>query len=553
MSADILQLLRARVEPSRVKRVSSRQGGEYHSPCPLCGGNDRFAVFPEQEGGELCQKHGLRGTWACMRGCGKGGDLLNWMQEVEGMTFRAACEALGIEREGREKWRAYRPLRMPGRPAAPIFAPRRYALPPEKWRAAATKMAWEAYLRLGQSPLIQNWLARRGLPPAAANTYGLGYIEGEGKAGDCIFRPRSAFGLPEKSGRDGRPVRAFRVPRGVTIPVWSGYPVSEKTEVLRIRIRRRNADIDPSNPKDPKYLLVPQPGQAYSAPLLLPPSPDVAPQFATWVIVESELDAMAVHHACEGRVGVISILSVRVKPDAACHAALARAARILVALDADEDKPDGSNPGAEAWPWWRQTYPQARLWPVPVGKDPGEAFALGVDLAEWIFAALPPSSAGLSSEGSARGNSGMSAKTGAAVEGKGQNDAAPASTLRREQGYQCWQIPAEVRTWEDLTLPTEKVSKHELLRAFRAKGPDDAECLLPCPRTEPAFWWAYLRDCHKCRTHGHPLCLRGLVLSPLFQEALKDARQPSGHRQGCPRPSSGAGPQDLAVPALQGP
>ena len=70
---------------------------------------------------------------------------------------------------------------------------------------------------------------------------------------------------------------------------------------------------------------------------------------------------------------------------------LAKSARILVALDADEDKPDGSNPGAEAWPGWRQTYPQARLWPVPVGKDPGEAFALGVDLAEWIAAATPSS------------------------------------------------------------------------------------------------------------------------------------------------------------------
>ncbi|MDE6735355.1 MAG: hypothetical protein K2J64_07830, partial [Desulfovibrio sp.] len=472
----------------------------------------------------------------------------------------AACEALGIEREGREKWRAYRPLRMPGRSGSPSFAPRGYPLPPEKWRAAATKIAWDAYLRLGQSPMIQKYLAKRGLPPAAADKYGLGYIEGEGNAGDSIFRPRVAFGLPEKSGRDGRPVRAFRVPRGITIPVWSGYPVSEKTEVLRIRIRRRNVDLDRANPKDPKYLLVPQPGQAYSAPLLLPPSPDISPQIATWVIVESELDAMAVHHACEGRVGVISILSVRVKPDVACHAALAKSARILVALDADEDKPDGSNPGAEAWPWWRQTYPQARLWPVPVGKDPGEAFALGVDLAEWIAAATPSSPAGLSSaalspqgsgeprsgaqqaprrlqaspnpaqgragEGCARGSSGRSKKEVVTVAGCGQEQsprAAGAKECRREQGYQCWQIPADVRTWADLTLPTGKISKDELLRAFRHCGTDNPDCLLPCPRTEPTFWWGYLRDCPKCRTHGHPLCLRGLVHSPLFQEALKNA------------------------------
>lgn len=534
MNADILQLLRSRVEPAKVKRVSSRQGGEYHSPCPLCGGNDRFAVFPEQEGGELCQKHNLKGTWSCVRGCGKGGDLLSWMQEIEGMTFRAACEALGIEREGREKWRAYRPLRMPDRAEAPRFAPRGYALPPEKWRQAATRIAWEAYLRLGQNPMIQKYLAQRGLPPAAIDRYGLGYIEGEGKAGDCIFRPRTAFGLPEKSGRDGRPIRAFRVPRGITIPVWSGYPVSEGTEVFRIRIRRRNVDLDSANPRDPKYLLVPQPGQAYSAPLLLPPAPDVPPQFTTWVIVESELDAMAVHHACQGHVGVISILSVRVKPDAVCHAALAKAARILVALDADEDKPDGSNPGAEAWPWWRQTYPQARLWPVPMGKDPGEAFALGLNLADWISASMPdspaPASIGQISpsyrQREADGSAGTTAKKEPAVEGRGQkqaHSAVDARECRREEGYQCWQLPADVRTWDDLVLPTEKVAKHELLCAFRHCGPDDPECLLPCPRTEPPFWWRYLRDCRKCRQHGHPLCLRGLVQSKLFREALENA------------------------------
>lgn len=533
MSTDILQLLRARVEPSKIKRVSSRQGGEYHSPCPLCGGNDRFAVFPEQEGGELCQKHGLKGTWSCVRGCGKGGDMLSWMQEMEGMTFKAACDALGIGLEGAKgKWRAYRPLRMPDRSEAHRFSPQDYALPPEKWRQAATKIAWDAHLRLEQSPMIQKYLARRGLPQAAIERYGLGYIEGEGKPGDAIFRRRVVFGLPEKTGQNGRPIRAFRIPRGISIPVWSAYPIWD-AEVLRIRIRRR--DVDRPSPRDPKYLLVPQPGQAYSAPLMLPPQ-DIPPQFATWVIVESELDAMAVHHACRGKVGAISILSVRAKPDVACHAVLTRAARILVALDADEDKPDGSNPGAEAWPWWKQTYSQAVLWPVPVGKDPGEAFSLGVDLADWIFASMPDSPApapvsvgqqALSPVSAAEnGSVGNVAEIVAVAEGSGQKHSshgAAAREERREQGYQCWQIPEGVRSWDALALPTDRVTKHELLNAFRSRDADDSECLLPCPRTDPAWWWRYLRDCPKCRQHGHPLCLRGLVQSPLFLEALKNA------------------------------
>lgn len=529
---DILQMLRSRVEAGAIKRVSSRQGGEYHSPCPLCGGKDRFTVFPEQDGGELCQKHGLKGTWACPRGCGKGGDLLTWMQEIEGMSFKAACEELGIELEKNERWRGYRPLRMPQRTIEPQFTPRDYPLPSAQWRVAATKLAQAAWNRLHETPMIQKYLARRGLPKSAIDKYGLGYIEGEGNAGDCIFRARSAFGLPEKTGRDGKVIRAFRIPRGITIPVWDGAPTSPEAQALRIRIRRRDIDRDKSNPKDPKYLLVPQPGQAYSAPLMLPPE-DVPPQLATWVIVESELDAMAVHHACHGRVGVISILSVRVKPDAHCHTALSKAARILVALDADKDKADGSNPGAEAWPWWKQTYPQAMLWPVPQGKDPGEAYAQGINLADWIFASMPHVAtsmrleSGLSAAslqpGNVDGNSGGIEKN-VSVEGRGQTGKTVSpSKPRREQGFEYWQIPECVDSWAELCLPTDKVSKHELLSAFGRRPVDEPDSLIPCPRTQPTFWWRYLRDCAKCRQHGHPLCLLGLIRSQLFQEALKNA------------------------------
>lgn len=386
---DLLQLLRTKVDGSKIRKASSARGGEYHSPCPLCGGRDRFSIFPMQDGGDLCQRHGLRGTWACVRGCGKGGDLISWYMEIEGMNFRAACEELGIGFESNDgSKRGYRPVRPP-RASVEIFEPRSYPAPCEQWRQSATRLTLNAYYRLYDNPTIMKWLSARGLPQPAIDKYILGYIEGEGKYPDCIFRARSAYGLPEKMGKNGQPLRAFRIPRGVTIPAWTNAPVgSEDFGVLRIRIRRRNADLDKSNPKEPKYLLLPQPDQPYSAPLLLYPD-SYSPDLATWVVVEAELDAMAVHYACGGRVGAISILTAKGKPDKTAHEALSRSARILVALDADEDKSDGSNPGAEAWLWWKQTYPQAKLWPVPKGKDPGEAFALGVNLSEWIFAGLP--------------------------------------------------------------------------------------------------------------------------------------------------------------------
>lgn len=506
---DLLQLLRSRVDPAKVKKVSGAKGGEWHSPCPICGGTDRFSVFPEQPGGELCQKHDLRGTWACVRGCGKGGDLISWFTEIEGLTFKEACAELQITLEAQERVkRGYRPLRQPCQQAQSTFAPRGYLPPSEQWQLAATKLAMDAYHRIYDYPAIMNYLARRGLPQPAIDDYGLGYIEGEGKQPDGIYRARSAYGLPEKIGRDGKPVHAFRMPRGITIPVWTSA-----FRVLRIRIRRRDIDRDKSNPKDPKYLLVPQPGQPYSAPLMLYPK-DTQPELTTWVVTEAELDAMAVHYACAGKVGAISILTAKGKPDKVAHEALSRSARILVALDADEDKTDGSNPGAEAWLWWKQTYPQAKLWPVPVGKDPGEAFSLGINLADWIFAGTPmyrsrnASGSSVSKKFDAKhGSLGKSPEKAVAVE--------------RKPELECWQISTNVTVFSELELP-ERVTHRDLLRS-QAKSPlDDPECILPCPKTKPPFWWKYHRDCKKFKCTGHPLCVVGVLRSKIFMEALNN-------------------------------
>ncbi len=508
---DLLQLLREKVDSSKIKRVSGRQGGEYHSPCPLCGGTDRFTVFPAQAGGELCQKHGIDGTWACPRGCGRGGDVISWFMEVEGLSFAEACAELKIPLEGREQQRrSYRPLRAPRQERAEAFAPASYAPPMEQWRIQATKLATEAHARLLETPAMLHYLAARALPEAAVRAYRLGYIEAEGKQTDCIFRARAAFGLPEKKSAQGKAVRAFRIPRGITIPVWN-----DEGECLRIRIRRRDADRDRSNPKDPKYLLVPQPDQPYSAPLMLSPV-NVPPELATWVVVEAELDAMAIHHACGGTVGALSILTVRVKPDQKAHAALSRAARILVALDVDEDKKDGSNPGADAWPWWKRTYPQARLWPVPEGKDPGEAFARGVDLAAWVFAGTPLCMGKAASVSGQINGEKTDFAVAVSVGPMGKSEST-LSEEKRTPNFRCWQVPEDARSFAEVVLPSNRITHTDLLLSLRERPLDHPDCLVPCPRTRPAFWWRYRKDCRRCG--GHPLCLVGLMQSQLFQEA----------------------------------
>ena len=59
-----------------------RQGRELVGPCPVCGGNDRFAVHP------------TKGVWNC-RHCVRGGDAIALLRHVEGCSFREAVAALG--------------------------------------------------------------------------------------------------------------------------------------------------------------------------------------------------------------------------------------------------------------------------------------------------------------------------------------------------------------------------------------------------------------------------------------------------------------------------
>jgi hypothetical protein len=90
-------------------------------------------------------------------------------------------------------------------------------------------------------------------------------------------------------------------------------------------------------------------------------------------------------------VCAVGLGSDTTNPDSALFANLGRSLRILVALDFDGARPDGTRPGARAAEKWLTTYPgQARRWPVPEGKDPGDYAVLGGDLREWVNAGLPP-------------------------------------------------------------------------------------------------------------------------------------------------------------------
>lgn len=60
-------------------------GGEYHSPCPWCGGHDRFVIWPRE---------GAGGRYFC-RGCDRRGDCIELMREKLSMSFPDAALSVG--------------------------------------------------------------------------------------------------------------------------------------------------------------------------------------------------------------------------------------------------------------------------------------------------------------------------------------------------------------------------------------------------------------------------------------------------------------------------
>ena len=306
--------------------------GELAGPCPSCGGDDRFRVWPEQ------------GRYWC-RGCDKSGDAIQYLRDFKGMGYMDACHALDMEPK----------TAMVRLEPKHTWAPREPETPNPTWKEKASGfLAWtQEQLWTDAGAEARAFLHGRGIQDASIKRAGLGWNPTD------AYRDREAWGLEPEQRENGKPKRLW-LPTGLVIPcIVDGKPV-------RIRIRRP----EPGN--GPRYYALP--GSTF------PPLSIGAGPMA--VVVESELDAILTAQEAPQGVFSLSMGSVQAKPDLTAHHALQKTERILVALDADEA-------GAKASPWWLNQYPQAIRWPVPTGKDPGEAFQAGLSIRAWIEAGLP--------------------------------------------------------------------------------------------------------------------------------------------------------------------
>lgn len=352
------------VAGSGLKKVGTALGKlEYAGPCPSCGGTDRFRVWPEKREGE--------GSYWCRR-CGKGGDLVQFFVDFEGMDFKDAFRAAGREplkgqasafyyRRAAEKACAGEMIKG-AEMAGQRF--RNFDPPVETWLIKARALVDWAHKRLLENGEELGRLADRGIGINEVKSFRLGWFPGEnGK--NCAFRPRESWGLNTEFKEDGKKKKMW-IPRGLVIPMIGPEGVE------RIRIRRPDCDI--RSEKDIRYYTLPG---SSMAPMV------IRPERKAFVVIESDLDGIMVAGHAGAVVGVVSLGAAAVKPDAETFAMLRGAVRTLVALDSD-------SAGAKAVKWWEEQLENTKRWPVPEGKDPGEAFKAGVDILEWVMSGLPP-------------------------------------------------------------------------------------------------------------------------------------------------------------------
>lgn len=343
-----------------LKKVASTHGGEWTGPCPECGGKDRFHVWP--------YTNGEKGSYWC-RGCDKSGDNIQFLIDFEGMNFKDACAWLNINLDKNYHSK-------PAPPEKREFQPTQHQSPDQLWQEKAGKFISWAQEQLKNNQTQLAWLAARGINQHAAETAGLGWNPGEN--GKDLFRARTAWGLPELKKEDGRP-RMLWLPRGLVIP----YCVDGI--VQRVRIRRPDDALKEMRVKYPdqdpaRYIIIPGSSMATMI---------IGIECRAFIIVESELDAIACA-ASTDLAGAVATGTLQGKPDAAAYEILKSSVQILNALDYG-DQGGGKTAAERAFKWWADNFPdKCDRWPVPKGKDPGEAYEQGTDLGEWIKKGLPP-------------------------------------------------------------------------------------------------------------------------------------------------------------------
>jgi len=328
------------------KKVAASGGGEYHSSCPRCGGRDRFIIQPN-----YVMKN-CTGRYIC-RQCEIKGDTIQFCRDIMKLQWEQALAKSHASIPQRTIIHFEKPVTKQIKP------------PPIKWQEKAKIFVDWASRQIVKKPDILDWLEQRGISREAVKDYQIGYSQNPKSKNGEFRRPFSEFALPNVLGQNGQPKQIW-IPKGIIIPT-----IEPSGTIVRLKIRRDNwkaaDDI-------PKYVAVSGSMQGMS--LIGDRSSRVM------VIVESELDAYALHHKVNDLAFVVAVGSNNKNPDNFTDHLAKVKHFLLICHDNDEG-------GSTMLDKWRGLYPHSKAHPTPIGKDVGEAIQRGIDLRKWLLSCLP--------------------------------------------------------------------------------------------------------------------------------------------------------------------
>lgn len=319
------------------KKVSVTSGGEYHSPCPSCGGTDRFFFQPAR------QTKNCKGMYRC-RQCGIQGDTIQFCRDIMGLTWEEAVKRCHAEVHLESNRSRYtKPVRK--------FAE---GTPPNaKWKEKALSFVNYAHKQLLSNPSYLEFLSKRGISLQTIEKYKLGFSENKKSRYRDFQVTRESFGLEENG-------KTLWIPAGYVIP-----SLEPSGEVIRIKIRRSKWKPDD---KIGKYIALS--GSMFGMTIL----GDRSRQ--TMVVVESELDAYSLLEKIDDVAMVIACGGNTKNPDRFTDH-LVKTRRVFLCYDNDEGGDAMKN-------MWSKLYLKAICISTPSGKDIGEFIEKGGDISSWI-------------------------------------------------------------------------------------------------------------------------------------------------------------------------
>lgn len=315
--------------PGDFKKVGGTGGGEFHGPCPMCGGKDRFIIQPNAENG---------GRWSCRQCTPEWGDAISFLMAYEGIEFLAAAERLNLILADRTQ-------KPTAKPQPPVFAAdlrEDYLCFDPAWQTCAEAYVMDCHLRL--------------VATFHSSTAGK-YLEGRGI--DRRTAQGAFLGVNPSDYRSEWGAASVWLPRGIVIP-WR-----IQNQLWNVRLRRPNADL--KTKEDAKY--IGPKGTAngmYRIDDLMPED--------TVVMTEGEFDALLLRrfllNDCRFDTTVVSIGSNTGAHLLRWASRLSIAKRIYLAFDNDPA-------GDSASLWWSQALGRKAVRIRPSQKDITEMYQHG--------------------------------------------------------------------------------------------------------------------------------------------------------------------------------